>query len=166
MSKTKIPNIKISLLSELFYCKGNSLFNKVNRGTRAKKSEIAGNINNDGYRVVRLGSNISAHRIVFAMHHGYWSTMELDHKDTDKLNNNINNLREVSRAVNGQNLKLYPRNTFGILGVNQVTKKSGNKFWRTSISVNKKEIYLYYGQDFFEACCRRKSAENKYYDLP
>lgn len=53
----------------------------------------------------------------------------------------------------------YRNNKSGLAGVS--FKEDENK-WIAYISVNKKRINLGRFDDFFEACCARKSAENKY----
>lgn len=45
-----------------------------------------------------------AHRIIYFYVHGYWPTM-VDHIDCNKLNNSIENLREVTNTLNQWNTK-------------------------------------------------------------
>lgn len=49
-----------------------------------------------------LGKRVQAHRVAFAIHHGYWPRL-VDHSNGDPSDNRIANLREASRAQNGQN---------------------------------------------------------------
>lgn len=68
-------------------------------GTRA--GDIAGSIKSNGYRMLKIdGTLYTAHRVVWAWHHGDWPVNEIDHIDRDPLNNRIENLRDVDRAVN------------------------------------------------------------------
>lgn len=46
------------------------------------------------------------------------------------------------------------------LGITGVEFKKG-KFWYAAGKLNNKYYHLYCGSDFFEACCARKSWENK-----
>ena len=54
--------------------------------------------------VIVDGKQLLVHRIIYEMHHGEIPNgHEIDHIDGDKKNNNIDNLRAVSRAVNSRN---------------------------------------------------------------
>lgn len=58
-----------------------------------------------GYLVGKIdGKQYRAHRIAFAIYHGYWPD-EIDHIDRDKINNRIDNLRDCSRSENNLNRK-------------------------------------------------------------
>lgn len=61
-----------------------------------------------GYVCVKFRNNghgvcVSAHRIVWAMHHGAWPTLHLDHINRVRHDNRIENLREVTPAENAKN---------------------------------------------------------------
>jgi hypothetical protein len=57
----------------------------------------------NGYRCGMLfGTKMYEHRLVFLMEHGYLPN-EIDHIDRDKANNDINNLRDATRAENLRN---------------------------------------------------------------
>jgi hypothetical protein len=52
-----------------------------------------------GYLTTSItGQMILVHRIAWAMHYGDWPTGELDHRDSDRSNNRIANLREATRS--------------------------------------------------------------------
>ena len=58
----------------------------------------------DGYRQGRiLGRRFRAHRVVFAIHHGFWPAMPLDHVNGDPGDNRPDNLREATIAENNRN---------------------------------------------------------------
>jgi hypothetical protein len=61
-------------------------------------------VDNGYLRTKYEGRNEYVHRIVFFEHHGYWPEY-VDHKDQDKLNNAIENLRDVSQSTNLRNQK-------------------------------------------------------------
>ena len=70
------------------------------------------------------------------------------------------NCRWATGIQQARNRRVRRGSKSGITGVIRV----GNK-WRASIKFENKNIHLYQGNDFFEACCRRKSAENKYWGV-
>jgi hypothetical protein len=78
--------------------------------TFIKKSagKPAGRKEPKGYVCVKFRNNgngvcISAHRIIWAMHHGAWPKLHLDHINRVRSDNRIENLREVTPAENAQN---------------------------------------------------------------
>ena len=90
-----------------------------------------------GYGVVKIeGQAYKAHRIIFMFVHGYLPEF-LDHRDGNKMNNNITNLRPATAQENSRNSKLYSSSTSGTTGVNFYKGK-----WRAYIYVDKKQIYL------------------------
>jgi len=99
--------------------------------------------------------NYLCHRLAWLYVHGEWPN-EIDHIDGDGLNNKITNLRNVSSTENGKNLSIRNDNKSGIIGVSWMKSRSK---WQANINSNKKQVYLGIYDDFFEACCVRKSAE-------
>lgn len=72
--------------------------------------EKKGTINNLGYRVLYVGGKtLTFHRIIWKLHHPDFNMtyksgdVEIDHIDRDRANNNIENLRSVTRAQNQWN---------------------------------------------------------------
>lgn len=78
-----------------------------------------------------------AHRLAWVYVYGYWPEFEIDHRDTNPLNNAIGNLRRATRILNLGNTKLSKANTSGLKGV----CRSGEK-WRSYISVEGRRRYL------------------------
>lgn len=82
-----------------------------------------GTLDGTGYRRVHFdGGKKSTHHIVWFLHYGVWPTKELDldHINRDKLDNRIENLREVPRSINSLN--------------NNATNVSRNgKHWKVTI---------------------------------
>lgn len=101
----------------------------------------AGSDSPSGYRNIRLkGRLYRTHRIIFLMHHNYLPKF-IDHKDGDKLNNRIGNLRDASRSLNGINRNQQNNNSSGYKGVswhNRIKK------WQAYISINGKREHLGY----------------------
>jgi hypothetical protein len=107
-------------------------------GRRAGKA--AGAISTShGYRNLNVeGKVYLAHRMIYLYCHGYLPPV-IDHIDTDKLNNRIENLRPATKEQNGYNAKLSKANTSGIKGVSwhKATQK-----WQVVLKVKKKHIWL------------------------
>ena len=112
---------------------------KVDRGTNKMKGKIAGYVNVQGYRDVSVNRVIyREHRIIWMWHFGKMPLLEIDHINSNKSDNRIENLRKANRSENGQNIKKAQlNNKIGFLGV----YKSKNK-WRARIQVNCKKIHI------------------------
>jgi len=105
------------------------------------------------------GYTAPAHRLAWLYVYGCMPTHQIDHIDGDRLNNRIENLRDVTQAENTKNRRLQKNNKTGISGV-KWTKR--DKLWAATIKVSGKLIQLRICKCFFDACCYRKSAELKY----
>jgi len=102
------------------------------------------------------GKLFYVHRLIWLYMTGEWPA-EVDHEDGDGLNNKWNNLRDAgSRTENNKNHRLQENNTSSCTGVH-LYKRTGK--WTASINKN---MHLGTHNDFFEAVCARKSAENKH----
>lgn len=86
--------------------------------TRYAGEEAFTTINNLGYRKgTLLGRTYLAHRVIWAVHQGEWPSDQLDHADSDKLNNRIGNLREATASENMRNQGTQKSNKSGYKGV-------------------------------------------------
>ena len=109
-----------------------------------------------GYARIRIQRhNIQSHRIAWMYIYGEWPQEEIDHVNGNTLDNRIANLRHVSHKENGKNTKLYCTNKSGISGVFY-----RHNLWFAQIG-SKKPRHIGSSNDFFEACCMRKSAESR-----
>lgn len=72
-----------------------------------------------GMRLTSTGKKfqIREHVVVFALHHGRWPLLEIDHRDGNGLNNKPTNLREATRAQNVANTPAHRDSKLGIKGV-------------------------------------------------
>ena len=123
---------------------------KTKSATRRWAGKIAGDKKKNGYWYIGFcGERLLQHRVIFAIHHGYWPD-EVDHIDGNPDNNNIKNLRCASRTQNARNIKRRADNRSGILGINH-----HQKGWKVRIGSQ----YVGYSGCFAEAVRMRKSAE-------
>lgn len=81
-----------------------------------------------------------AHRLVWAFHHGRWPAHEIDHINGDKFDNRIENLRDVPRRVNKQNIRKANAGNPGLLG----THLFRNGRWKASINIDGHNRHLGY----------------------
>lgn len=127
------------LLRAYFDYKDGFLIWKCDMRANKVKGIIAGGVNPNGYRYVKFFNNLYLHsRMVFLWHKGYLPKL-VDHKDRDKSNDNIENLREGTHAQNSANYSHRTNVTSKFKGV--CWCKSRNK-WETSISSNRKRVKI------------------------
>jgi hypothetical protein len=77
-----------------------------------------------GYRVVYCEGKLRmAHHVVWYLHYRVWpdSCLDIDHINMDKLDNRVENLRQVSRSINALNNKALN------------VSKNGSGNWRARI---------------------------------
>jgi hypothetical protein len=110
-----VPELLPCYLKEVFdYREGQLLYKKSYRNRRT--GQKAGTVDSKGrLRIEIKGRTYSAAAIVFAMHFGRWPNGQTDHINQNKLDNRIENIREVTNAQNSRNR------------INQKPPKSGYK---------------------------------------
>lgn len=124
-----------------------------------KKGNIAGLINNMGYRVIQIDKKAYLHhRLIFLYHNGYLPE-EVDHIDGDTLNNLVSNLRACTHRQNMENQKKPKNNTSGVKGV--WFRKDRNR-WVAEIeqTINKKrkKVFRRYFKNFDDAVTAIRAA--------
>lgn len=102
-------------------------------------NKSAGTLSHTGYVHIEInGVKFLAHRLIWVWHHGRIpKNLTLDHIDSDKSNNRIENLRIATRSQNSANAPISKRNTSGFKGV----QASGEK-WSARIRLNGKAHHL------------------------
>ena len=86
-------------------------------------------------------------------------TLDIDHSDGNKSNNSIENLREVTKSENGENLlKAKANNKLGVLGVSMHRKK-----FIARIKVNGKQIIIGRYDKIEDASMAYQEYKNKYH---
>lgn len=113
-----------------------------------------------GYaRVSVNGRMLYAHRIIYAIVYGEMP-MDVDHINRNRIDNRIENLRDVSKSENQHNSKKRKNNTSGFPGVSWDTR---DQKWQAYIMVDRRKIHLGYFEDFDDAVQARKIAKIKYH---
>lgn len=125
-----------------------SLVWRVRTGGTSVPGRQAGTFDERGYiRIGVDGGIYRAHRLIWMYVHGVWPSGEIDHLDGDKSNNRLENLRDVTRSINQQNLRNpHKRGGSGSLGVSE-HRETGK--WRSRIWVDgkNKSLGLYKSKD-------------------
>lgn len=142
---------------------------KVNRGGNAKAGDWAGNVRKQKERgkirkvwAVSIDKKLYlASRIIYFMHHGVDPyPMEVDHKDRNPLNNNVDNLRLGNSVLQKQNRGIPSNNISGVKGVGWHKQ---NSKWQAYIRVENKQKYLGCFTTLKEAAEARNAAVRKYF---
>lgn len=134
------------------------LYWRLSKGRSLKGSEAGSLDKSSGYVCIRLdGKLYQAHRIIWEMFNGpIPEGMQIDHINHIRCDNRLINLRLVTQKENRKNNSRQKNNTSGIAGV--YWDKNRGK-WHVQIKLDGKTRALGRFDDFFEACCARKSAE-------
>jgi hypothetical protein len=111
----------------------------------------------NGYRAGHLfKKTYLAHRVAWAVHHGHWPELQIDHINGRREDNRICNLRVVSAEDNQKNVKQRRDNTSGAKGVDYLPTSG---LWRARIVQNGKRQTLGRFADLSEAVAARLRAE-------
>jgi len=103
------------------------------------------------------------HRIIYTLHYGdIKQNYVIDHIDGDPRNNNINNLREVTPAVNSRNVKSV-RNKSGFIGVRyHKRERKWLAFWHENLVQQSKGFSIrMFGEDAFRLACEYRAMKIK-----
>lgn len=102
--------------------------------------EVGHRQHRDGYIFVSIdGKKYQAHRLAWLYVYGYLPACDIDHRDRQKSNNAISNLREASDSQNAMNRGVMSSNTSGYTGV--TWNKSAGK-WQAQAKLHGKTHYL------------------------
>lgn len=130
------------------------------KGRRVKAGDIAGSIEAEGYRVIRIDKKLyKAHRIAWLYMTGSWPKNQIDHINHIRDDNRWANFKEATNQENQRNASLRKDNVSGVAGV---CWSKADRMWRARIRNKSERVYLGRFADKFEAICARLSANNKY----
>tara|TARA_R110002096_G_scaffold163951_3_gene331550 strand:+ start:1055 stop:1537 length:483 start_codon:yes stop_codon:yes gene_type:complete len=147
-------------LQELFDYKDGSLYRKVTVSNNAKVGDKAGSIKDKGYTYIRLeGKDYLLHRLIYLHQLGVLPEY-IDHIDTNKSNNRINNLRSCTLSENKMNTPCQPNNKSGTRGVHFCNR---SKTWIAKIKLKGKSKYIMASKSKKDAIKARTAAEKYYF---
>ncbi len=122
------------------------MFDGGNRTCAAWNTRWAGKMtgcpSDEGYlRIVIFGKCHKAHRLAWAITNGCWPESDIDHRNVEKSDNRIENLRKSTKLQNARNKRIISTNTSGFKGVSY--RKDRDK-WTAQIMIGGKQRHLGY----------------------
>ena len=162
MSITTYSELKTAIANELSYNSktGEFVWLKSGAGRSKREGQKAGAKRPDGYLTIKVNQKQwLAHRLAWFLHYDEKPPRIIDHIDGNKANNAVENLRDGTDGINEINCKPRKKSPFGINGVRLSSNK---KNYQAYVARRKGFKTLYHGDDFFEACCARKSWDAKF----
>jgi hypothetical protein len=104
------------------------------------------------------GTRVMKSHLAWALHHGYWPSELIDHRDGDHQNTRIDNLREATHTQNQHNKVGFGKYPKGVVYKGEVDRK---KPWTARIRVNGKKKSLGAFATMEEAAAAYVNAANK-----
>lgn len=123
-----------------------------------------GSVNSGGYNHIRFTYRgkkflIRAHRLAWFVHTGCMPIGEIDHINRDRLDNRIQNLRDVCGLVNKRNQSMPANNTSGATGI---TWTNHMKKWRARVGTGDGRKHIGYFEDIADAVAALNEARLQY----
>lgn len=104
---------------------------RISSRSKGKPGSLVGWIERNGYRSFELKRKpYKCHRVAWLLHYGTWPSGQIDHINGDKLDNRIENLRDVTQNQNLYNKPSYRNSTSPFKGVSY---RKDYKKWRAVI---------------------------------
>lgn len=114
------------------YDPATGIFTRLVGGNQMKAGSVLGYEDHGYLRASIAGTRYYLHQLAFLYMEGHIPPKDIDHKDTNGLNNAWGNLRVAGKSLNGANRPMMITNTSGIKGVSFCAT---TKRWRASITV-------------------------------
>jgi len=138
----KTPLTQARLMEVVAYSQETGAFVRLCPSSNAPTGPVLPLPSKNGYLRMRVdGKLYYLHRLAWLYVHGEWPSNLADHKDGDKTNNRIDNIRNATHAQNLQNIAAKGRGASGLRGA-YLDKASGR--WQARIMRNYKTISLGY----------------------
>lgn len=135
------------LVSSLHYDPLTGIFTWL-KGNKNRVGQVAGTKSNNYWQIKFRQKCYLAHRLAWFYMTKEWPEEEVDHEDTNCLNNKWVNLRQATRRKNGWNQGLKSNNTSGVKGV-YFNKGSGK--WAARVRTDLGRVWLGHFDDLGEA---------------
>ena len=148
-------------VKELFDYWDGDLYWKSTGSGRVDISMPSGSVDTStGYRRILVkGKRYYAHRLIWLYVHGKFPDEQIDHINGDKLDNSIENLRDVTTQENQRNQSMRVNNKSGHMGVSWHTCKDK---WQVHIKADSKTKHLGYFNILEDAIEARQKADIEY----
>ena len=147
----------------LHYCPETGVFTRRKTIGRHKAGAIAGAKPTGYLKYISIHvarQRFLAQRLAWLYVYGEWPSADIDHINRIKTDNRIENLRQVTRSQNMQNVWLHKHNTSGHKGISWVEKL---KKWRVYLFVQRKQIYIGLFTDFDSAVAAYRAAATQHH---
>lgn len=133
----------------------------ISLSNRSPAGSTAGSDTN-GYKEVSVdGVSYRATVIIWAVAFGRLPTALIDHRDGDRSNNRLSNLREATFLQNARNVRMHCDNSAGLKGVSLNPSLGRKKRWVARICVSGRNKNLGYFLTKEEAHAAYVSAANE-----
>lgn len=129
----------------------------------AALGSVAGTVYANGRRYITIRRRrYFASRLAWLYVTGAWPAAQIDHRNLDRLDNSLGNLREAGRQGNSANRCALSNNLLGVKGVTEVKAQKARPF-RSRIRVNNRLIHLGYFATPEEANAAYGAAAARYF---
>jgi hypothetical protein len=113
---------------------------------RTTKKNANGSVDRYGYIIIKFkGKQYKAHRLIWMYHYGSMPKNVIDHINSNKQDNRICNLRDITQSENNLCTKRKPNKQTGIVGVCIDNSTDGLK--KKYVTMFDKKIYRFYSAE-------------------